>query len=228
MPGHKFKIERGQVTTLLKTTFSLASIFLRKRLPLFNGLIVSVAIVALVVVLLAHAGSFLILNAPEHADAMLVLAAAEGSYWHAVKLQKQGYAERILVDASVTRTVYGKAEVDLVTEFLDRTPSRLVEVCPIFQDSTLGEAADVNRCLSPLNISSVLIVTSDFHTRMALSIFQKRLPQYRWSVAAASAPYHYADQWWKHRAWAKTVLDEWEQYAWWELVDRWRADLVLK
>jgi hypothetical protein len=63
---------------------------------------------------------------------------------------------------------------------------------------------------------------------MALSIFQKRLPQYRWSVAAASAPYHYADRWWKHRGWAKTVLDEWQQLAWWELVDRWRPDVALR
>jgi uncharacterized SAM-binding protein YcdF (DUF218 family) len=101
-------------------------------------------------------------------------------------------------------------------------------VCPTVQDSTFGEAADVNRCLARLNLSSVLIVTSNFHTRRALGIFQKRLPQYHWSVAAASAPYHYADQWWKHRAWAKTVLDEWEKFAWWELVDQWRPDVALR
>jgi uncharacterized SAM-binding protein YcdF (DUF218 family) len=104
----------------------------------------------------------------------------------------------------------------------------LVEVCPTDQDSTYGEAVDVKRCLETLNISSVLIVTSDFHTRRALDILRKRLPQYRWSVAASSAPYHDADQWWKHRAWAKTVLDEWNQYLWWELVDRERPGVVLK
>ena len=85
-----------------------------------------------------------------------------------------------------------------------------------------------NAAWTGLNISSVLIVTSDFHTRMALSIFQKRLPQYRWSVAASSAPYHDADQWWKHRAWAKLFLMNGKNSQWWELVDRWRPDVVLR
>jgi uncharacterized SAM-binding protein YcdF (DUF218 family) len=195
--------------------------FQRKQFSAFNRLIVLIAVLILVIVLLSHAGSFLILNAPEHADAILVLG-AENSYRHAVKLQNQGYADRILLDASAIRMMYGKSEADLAIEFLNRTSPRLAEVCPTIQDSTYGEAADVKRCLARLSISSVLIVASDFHTRLALSIFQKRLPQYHWSVAAASAPYHDADQWWKHRAWAKTVLDEWEKFIWWQVVDRWR------
>jgi uncharacterized SAM-binding protein YcdF (DUF218 family) len=202
--------------------------FQRKRFSLFNRFTMLIAFLILIIVLLSQAGSFLVLNAPEHADVIVVLGGAEVSYWHAVKLQKQGYADRILLDASVIRMVYGKSEADLATEFLNRTSPRLTEVCPTIHDSTFGEAADVKRCLARLNVSSVLIVTSDFHTRMALSIFRKRLPQYRWSVAASSAPYHDADQWWKHRAWAKTVLDEWNRFAWWELVDRWRPDVVLR
>jgi uncharacterized SAM-binding protein YcdF (DUF218 family) len=219
MLGRELEMKRGRESTGQQ-----------KRLPVFERLIVLIACVILVIVLLSHAGSFLVLNVPEHSDAILVLAgAADGSrYRHAVKLQKQGYADKILLDASVTQTMYGKSEADMATEFLNRTSPGLVEVCPTDQDSTFGEAVDVKRCLEELNISSVLIVTSDFHTRRALSIFRKRLPQYHWSVAASSAPYHDADQWWKHRAWAKTVLDEWEKFAWWELVDRWRPDVVLR
>ncbi len=202
----------------------------RGRWSVFNRLIVLIACVILVIVLLSHAGSFLVLNAPEHSDVILVLAGpADGSrYWHAVKLRDRGYADKILLDASVTQTMYGKSEADMASDFLKETSPGLVEVCPTNQDSTFGEAADVKRCLESLNVNSALIVTSDFHTRRALSIFRKRLPQYHWSVAASSAPYHDADQWWKHRAWAKTVLDEWEKFAWWELVDRWRPDVVLR
>ena len=61
--------------------------------------------------------------------------------------------------------------------------------------------------------TSAIIVTSDFHTRRALSIFRKRLPQYEWSVAASSWPGNAAEQYWKHRWWAKSVLDEWEKYS---------------
>lgn len=217
MLGRELEMKPGQGPKLQRKRFSLSN-----RLPRLIGFFV------LAIVLLSHAGSFLILNAPEHADAILVLEGAEHSYRHAVKLQEQGYADRILVDANITRTIYGKSEADLATEFLNRTSGGLAEVCPTLQDLTYDEAADVKRCLAQLNISSVLIVTSDFHTRMALSVFQKRLPQYRWSIAAAYAPYHDADQWWKHRAWAKTVLDEWEQFAWWKLVDQWRPGVTLR
>jgi uncharacterized SAM-binding protein YcdF (DUF218 family) len=217
MLGRELEMKGGQESQLQ-----------RKRFVVFKRLIVLIAFVVLALVLLSHAGSFLVVNAPEHADVILVLRGGEGSYLHAVKLQKQGYAGRILLDASATQAIYGKSEADLAMEFLNRTSPGLAEVCPIIQDSTFGEAADVRLCLAPLTPSSVLIVTSDFHTRMALSIFRKRLPQYHWSVAASSAPYHDADQWWKHRAWAKTVLDEWNRFAWWELVDRWRADVVLR
>jgi len=46
-------------------------------------------------------------------------------------------------------------------------------------------------------------------------------------VAAASTPYHFAEAYWKHRGWAKTVLEEWEDLLWWKLVDQWRGDVVL-
>jgi hypothetical protein len=36
------------------------------------------------------------------------------------------------------------------------------------------------------------------------------------------------DDWWKHRRWAKALLDEWEKLIWWELVDRWKPHLVVK
>ncbi len=181
------------------------------------------------VVLLAHAGSFLVLDAPERADVLLVLGGGDdmSRLGHAVVLHRQGYAGRILLDADITREIYGRTEVDLVSDFLHRTNQDAVEICPTVGHSTYDEAADVQRCMQRLHASSALIVTSDFHTRRAIAIFRKRLPQYHWSVAAASSPYHYAEQYWKYRAWAKTVLDEWEKYLWWKLVDEWRSDLVL-
>jgi uncharacterized SAM-binding protein YcdF (DUF218 family) len=70
---------------------------------------------------------------------------------------------------------------------------------------------------------TVLLVTSDYHTRRALSIFGKSLPAYRYEIAAASDPRDFGAQWWRHREWAKTALDEWLKLIWWELVDRWRG-----
>jgi hypothetical protein len=131
------------------------------------------------------------------------------------------------MDADVTRDIYGKTEAELVTDFLSRTRQDSTEICSTVGDSTFAEAADVQRCMQRLHANSAVIVTSDFHTRRALSIFQKRLPQYHWTVAAASFPFHDADQYWKHRAWAKSVVDEWQKFLWWKLVDQWRSDVVL-
>ncbi|HZP23212.1 MAG TPA: ElyC/SanA/YdcF family protein [Terriglobales bacterium] len=174
--------------------------------------------------LLSQAGSFLIVHAPEPSDVIVVL---DGEWPQAVKLQKEGYAPRILLDAGRFQ-VYGRSEFDLATEFLQKEKHPGMELCPTTGDSTYDEAADVERCLAPLHVHSVLLVATNFDTRRALELFRKRLPQYRWSMAASSAPFHDADQYWKHRAWAKTVLNAWEQYLWWKLVDQWRSDMVLR
>jgi uncharacterized SAM-binding protein YcdF (DUF218 family) len=186
-------------------------------------------VIATALFLLSHAGSFLVINGPQRSDVMVVLGGSAGSsrFAQALRLQRLGYAPLILVDADITRDYYGKSEADLVQDYLHRTGQTGIEVCPTMADSTFAEVADVRRCMRRFGASSAIIVTSDFHTRRALEIFRKRLPQYEWSVAASSAPANAAEQYWKHRWWAKTVIDEWEKFLWWQLVDRWRSDLVL-
>jgi uncharacterized SAM-binding protein YcdF (DUF218 family) len=198
-----------------------------KRASIF---VLILLLVGAVLFLLSRAGSFLVINAPQRSDVMVVLEGSAGSsrFAQALWLQKMGYAPLILVDADVTRDYYGKSEADLVLDFLQRSHQTGIEVCPTVADSTFAEVADVQRCMKRAGAASAIIVTSDFHTRRALEIFRKRVPQYEWSVAASSAPANAAEQYWKHRWWAKTVIDEWEKYLWWELVDRWRSDVVLK
>lgn len=180
--------------------------------------------------LLSRAGSFLVIHAPQRSEVMVVLEGGQGSsrFEQALRLRRAGYAPRILVDADVTRDLYGKSEADMLFDFLRRSRLRGIEVCPTVADSTYSEAADVERCMKAAGATSAIIVTSDFHTRRALSIFRKRLPQSDWSVAASSWPGNAAEEYWKHRWWAKSVLDEWEKYLWWQMVDRWRSDVVLK
>ncbi len=199
------------------------------RKPL-RALVLLVVLLWVVLLVLSRAGSYLVINAPRHAGALVVLEGGAGSsrFTQAVRLQKMGYAPRILVDADVTRNYYGKTEADLLLDYLRRTDQTAIEVCPTVADSTFAETVDVQRCLQGIGATSAIIVTSDFHTRRALSIFRKRLPQFQWSVAASSWPANAAEQYWKRRWWAKTVIDEWEKYLWWELVDRWRSDVVLQ
>lgn len=198
------------------------------RATLWRKRLVIVAVLAVVawigLFLLSRAGSFLIVNAPQRSD---VIVALEGEWPKAMQLQREGYAPIVLLDASVNQQIWGRAEADLAIELLERTKPPGVQICPTVGDSTFRETVDVQRCLQALHAHSALIVISDFDTRQAIQIFRKRLPQYRWSIAASSAPYHDADQYWKHRAWAKTVFFAWEQFLYWKLVDERRPDLVL-
>ena len=98
-----------------------------------------------------------------------------------------------------------------------------VHVCAIRADSTRGELDYVRNCIEPLHAQSVLIVTSDYHTRRALSIARRVLPQYRWSAAATQDSATFGTHWWKRRTWAKTNLLEWQRLLWWQAVERWRS-----
>ena len=199
----------------------------------------TLAVIAAVVIGLGmeYAASVLRVNNPQHADVILVLGGGldDSRYYRAVELMKQGYADRIVLDAEAGGEKYGKSNADLAAEFLDRIHAQNTTVCPVYADSTYGETEDVARCLAPLKVSSVLIVTSDYHTRRAFSIFKARLPHYHWSIADSFAPYEHGgsprmpgDNWWKNRRWAKTILEEWQKLAWWELVERWKSHLVVQ
>jgi hypothetical protein len=138
-----------------------------------------------------------------------------------VKLESVQLAASICYASN--QLIYDQSLSALTQKYVSTLPeASKIAVCPIPGLSTDAETADVARCLQPLGPHRVLIVTSDFHTRRALSIFRHNLPQYQFSVAAASDPTHFGTAWWAHREWAKITFDEWVRLIWWEAVDRWR------
>jgi uncharacterized SAM-binding protein YcdF (DUF218 family) len=92
-------------------------------------------------------------------------------------------------------------------------------------DSTAQEASDIRACLAQLHPApqSVLLVTSDYHTRRALSILRSRLPHYHWSAAAVRDASKFGEPWWHNREWAKTYVYEWEKLIWWKFFESWRS-----
>lgn len=190
---------------------------------------ISLVLAAIVLFLLSRAGSFLVIDDPQPSDAIVVLESAGDTpgYDRAVLLKSQGYAKTIFLDAGISHDLYGRSEAELAAEFLIRTGQLSTQICQTLGGTLLDEAADVKRCLDRVAARSAILMTGDFETRRTLDVFEKRLPQYRWSIAAGSTPYHYAEAYWKHRRWAKTVLQEWEDLLWWKLVEQRRKDLVL-
>lgn len=188
-----------------------------------------VLIVVLAVVFLSrHAGSYLAVNSPEHADLILVLAGGnnDSRYWSGLRLMNERWAPRLMLDVFDKGFTFGNKDVDLAREFVEKTAPGTATVCPIAENSTYDEARYAARCLQSMNVKSILVVTSEYHTRRTMEIFRKRLPQYQLSFYGAQEPYFFGQKWWQRREWAKTTLAEWERYLWWQLVDRWRAEPV--
>jgi uncharacterized SAM-binding protein YcdF (DUF218 family) len=176
-----------------------------------------------------HAASFLLVSAPEHADVIVVLSGGDDDlrYWTAVRLMQEGYAPRILLDLFSKGRTYGLLDIDLAQQFLQRTTPGKSALCLAKKNSTYDEARYLRDCLKGSGVKSVLVVTSDYHTRRALSILRARLPEYHFSIYAADDSFYFGTRWWTNREWAKTTLAEWQRYLWWQLVDRWRSDRVL-
>src|SRR5580698_7137504 len=155
----------------------------------------------LMIGLAARAGSFLVVDAPIRSDVILVLAGETVQRpERSLQLLAQGYGRRIVLDVPQPASI---------------------TICPIEGLSTKDESKDAKQCLMGESGKSVLLVTSDFHTRRALSVFQREVPGYSYSVAAARDGEQFGVRWWTHRQWAKTLVDEWLRLIWWKVVDQW-------
>ena len=194
-----------------------------------KSLIVAAVLILICVLLFFQPGGYLIVNDAQKSDAIVVLAGdqVDQRYWRALDLLRGGYGHHLLVDAG-TGQVYGQSYLDLAASFIARTAGEnasQVSICTVKGDSTKEEAPQVGECLAKLQPPphSVVLVTSDYHTRRALSVFRQRLPQIRWTAGATRNDFLFGQPWWENREWAKTYLTECEKLLWWELWDRWRA-----
>jgi uncharacterized SAM-binding protein YcdF (DUF218 family) len=190
-----------------------------------RGLTLGMGLVGFLVALSANAGRWLVIDQPERADAILVLA---GETYvrpvHAIELLHKGYAPRIVMDVPAAERIYQWTAPELAERWVQGlAEARVVSICPIYGLSTRDESHEAAQCLTRTGpVHKVLIVTSDFHTRRAHSIFQHEISGVQFSMAAAHNPSVFGVYWWKQREWAKTNVYEWMRLAWWEVVDRWR------
>lgn len=187
-------------------------------------LYVSFVLLAILIAFFLGAGRILVVDAPQHGDVILVLAGeTDHRPTRGLELLSQGYAPRMVIDVPAASHLYNISEVDVARNFVKTLPqAALIDICPIGGLSTRAETHDVDRCLTGTPSSHILIVTSDFHTRRALSIFQHELPNRSFSIAAAHDDAQFGVRWWTHRQWAKVFFEEWLRFVWWNAVDRWK------
>jgi len=178
----------------------------------------------ILIVFLFSAGKILVIDAPQRSDVILVLAGeTDHRPARGLELLNQGYASRMIIDVPAASRLYNVSEIDLARSYINTLPqAAFIDICPIEGLSTRAETHDVNRCLAGTTSSRVLIVTSDFHTRRALSILRHEIPGRTFSIAASHDDAQFGVRWWSHRQWAKVCLEEWIRFIWWNAIDRWR------
>ena len=183
-----------------------------------------IAVLTAVLLLSLTSGSYLVVNDPQKADVIVVLA-GETNWRPARGLQflSHGYAPRMLLDVPAAGIIYDQSMLTIAKEYVQHLPQgEAISICPIAGLSTKTEAQDVVGCLRNSGVHRILVVTSDYHTRRARSVFQRELRGYDISIAAAFDSETFGIPWWHHRQWAKINLDEWLRLVWWQAIDRWR------
>ena len=183
-----------------------------------------IAIAVVLLLIAINSAGWLVVDRPEKSDAIVVLAGeTERRPALALELLHGGYGRLVILDVPADIRIYQSTQVELAQKWVQSLPEAAsIKICPIQGLSTKDEAEEAAQCLADTGSRKVLLVTSDFHTRRALSIFRARISKYEYSVAAAHDPKEFGLRWWQHREWAKTNFYEWIRVAWWEAVDRWR------
>src|SRR5450631_4691873 len=119
-------------------------------------IVVLVVLAVLAVFAFRHAGSFLVVNAPEHADLIVVLAGGNNDlrYWNGVDLLHKGWAPRLMLDVFAKGETFGNMDIDLARSFVQRTTPGQSTICPIILNSTFGEAQHIQDCLRDTGVKS--------------------------------------------------------------------------
>ena len=172
----------------------------------------------------ANAGRLLVVDAPQPADVILVLAGETNRRpARALQLLDQGYGHRVVIDVPAAARIYEFTQLELAERYVGHLPQAAsVRICLSKGLSTREESHDAEKCLTSEEGTRVLIVTSDYHTRRALTIFRHEVRGKFFSVAAARDDTQFGTRWWANRQWAKTCFDEWLRLVWWNAVERWR------
>ncbi len=163
--------------------------------------------------LFTTAGNYLVkADPPRKADAAVVLGGDEfgARIVKAAQLVQAGYAPYVLVGGPTTLLGH---ESDMTIEYAARQgfPPALFRAVsfPTEVDSTRSEAVYVGNYLKKNGVHSILLVTSNFHTRRAGVLWREVNPWLDIAVEAAPDRYFTPDSWWKSRPGKKTFLYEW-------------------
>ncbi len=183
---------------------------------------------ACVICLLFWGSNLLVASAqlPPHVDAAVVLqgsiTAEKTRIAGALNLLQQGISDRILVSIP-PESYWGQSMPQLARSYIERnygsTVAAKVDFCETGPevDSTEQEAQAICGCIQQHGWQSIVVVTSDYHTRRAglawRRAIKRRFPQIRIWVDGVPDP-DFQRLWWRSRRSAKIWLTECLKLVW--------------
>jgi uncharacterized SAM-binding protein YcdF (DUF218 family) len=149
---------------------------------------------------------------PTRADAILVLGGDVNGYrtQMAAELVGQGYAPVAIVSGN--NWYYGLWECEVAIDYAVRNgqPREVFEPFRVTATSTDEEVQQIYAEAQRRNLGSMLVVTSNFHTRRTGILFRRHQPEgIDVRIVAAPDRYFLPQQWWWHRESRKTLFYEW-------------------
>lgn len=185
---------------------------MRRFRLIFFVLALGIGVLLYPAVFLYPMGAYLVReDGPAKCDCMFVLAG--DSYGKrilkAAELYRLGMAPKVFISGPEGN--YGMTEDELAIPFAKKNGAGDVPFIgmPNHGKSTISEALEVYPKLREAGCGSVLLVTSDFHTRRAGNITRRAWPRITVRVAASPTPEYSVDDWWKDRTKQKTFFFEW-------------------
>jgi uncharacterized SAM-binding protein YcdF (DUF218 family) len=165
-------------------------------------------------VVLAPLGRYLVESTPPlQSDCLFVLA---GDFrgqriTTAADLYRKGLAKQIFVSGPAG--AFDQTEDELAIPFARRRGYTDVPFVglPNRANSTVSEARELHPKLQAAGCKSVLVVTSDFHTRRAGRILRRIWTDLEVRMTAAQTEDFDAEKWWTSRTYQKTLFFEWSK-----------------
>ncbi len=211
-------------------------------MKIFNRIVpygVIFLILAIFILIFTSAGRFLVVeDEPAEADIIVVLMGSPGERMlQAYDLYEAGYSKRIVMtdtyspgsDALAERGIHLKNTTDLAIEIgieLGVSPED-ISVIPEIARSTGDEAVAVRRYIeSESNIDTIILVTSDYHSRRSRAIFRRSFSKLENPVELIVLPGKYsgfnAESWYTDRESAKRVVMEYTRLLHFLIWERWK------
>jgi uncharacterized SAM-binding protein YcdF (DUF218 family) len=161
---------------------------------------------------------------PAPSDALLVLNGdnlRDDRLLHAVGLWRSGLAPRIVLSATLADWQTAEDYPPWRHAHKLKLPAGVLVVAAHRADSTREEAAFFRSYLPEHGYASVILVTSNYHTRRAKKVFEKewRGTPLRLRVSGAPDYQFHPDDWWRHRTDSRTFFYEFSKTLWYVVAE---------